>query len=77
MTSLLEYIDAQLGKTPQKLDLKNREINWSYLCLQQFDKYMQWPETETVNLQKNFFKKLREITSNEQNTEFYLRKIFF
>ena len=33
---------AQLGQLPkirQKLDpKKNREIDWSYLCLQQFDK---------------------------------------
>ena len=36
---------AQLGhivKTRQKRDSKIREIDWSYLCLQRFDKFWMW-----------------------------------
>ena len=29
----------QMAKTRQKLDSKIREIDWSYLCLEQFDKF--------------------------------------
>ena len=54
---------AKLQKSRQKCDSKTREIDWSNLRLQQFDKNfnivcMQWPETEVI-------RKTREITSSE------------
>ena len=30
---------GQMTKTRQKLDWKTREIDWLYLCLQQFDRF--------------------------------------
>ena len=46
------FSGAQLGqtsKTRQKLDWKFREIDGSYLCLQQLEKFWTlWPETEAI-----------------------------
>jgi hypothetical protein len=57
-------------KTPPIFRLKQfREIDASYLCLQQFDKFWiwrvsnEWPETETNWIYRNLFEKTREITS--------------
>ena len=59
-----------MAKTHQKWDLKTREIDWSFLCLQHFSKVfnmkcMQWPETEVMWIYWNLLGKIREITLNE------------
>jgi len=57
-----------MGPNDKTRQPKIREINWSSLCLQQFDrildmKCMQWPETEVMWIYWNLFWKIREITS--------------
>ena len=57
-----------VGPNDKTRQPKIREINWSSLCLQQFDgildmKCMQWPETEVMWIYWNLFWKIREITS--------------
>ena len=58
---------GQISETRQKLDWKIREIDGSYLCLQQFDMFLNmkgkiWPETEAVWICWNFHGRIRETT---------------
>jgi hypothetical protein len=61
---------GQIAKTRQKVNQKIREIDWSYLCLKQFDRFwnikrMQLPETEIMWRCWHSFGKIREIASSE------------
>jgi hypothetical protein len=46
------HIRDKLEKPAKNYFRKTREIEWSYLCLQQFDKFWMWtlykPETEIM-----------------------------
>ena len=49
----------KLQKTRQKLDSKIREIDWSYLCLQQFDEF--WIQSEYIQRKSNWHERTRKI----------------
>ena len=61
----------QITETHQKLYKKNREIDWSYLCLQQFDKFLEIKmraiagNGNDVNLLHFTWRKIREITASQ------------